>query len=201
MGSSLNSAVRLTVFQFSLSNKNAIPGGINEKPLDNFTFQRSEQSKGEQFLLPVDEVSALPLIADLSEAGHQLVDTYWQTRIKDGNEYYIVRFMFAAPGHDKSSEEFLKVRGVALGALSKLFSEAMWRVRGFVNPFFKDKELVEEVYSLSINFDARNPLINKDGKPILRWQKNKEGKKTGDKPVPIEPKKFLRIMNGGIYVV
>lgn len=204
MGGLLNPAIRLTIFQFNLSNRKAIPDGINEKPPEGpvrFTARKSDYVKGEQFLPPIEGVSALPIIADLSEAGQELVDAYWQPRTKDCRGYYMIRFMFAAPNHANSSEEFLKVRSGALEALSKLFSEAMWRVRGFVNPFFKDGELIDNVYSISVNFDARSPLTDRNGKPILQWEKDDDGNKIGDGPVAIKPKKFLRIINGDICVV
>ncbi len=204
MSGLLNSAIWLTMLQFSFSNRKVIPEGINERPPEtaqHFATRKSEYVGGEQFLFPVEGVSALPFIADLNEAGQQLVDAYWQSRIKDGREYYMVLFMFAAPGHDQSSEEFQKVRSVALSALSKLFSEAMWRVWGFVNPFFKDNELVEDAYALCVNFDSRSPLVDGNGKPILQWKKDEKGERIGDKPVPLEPKKFLRIIDGDIRVV
>ena len=203
MSGLLNPAMRLTILQFSFSNRKVIPEGINEKPPEtaqSFTA-RTEYTEGEQFLLPIKGVSALPFIADLNEAGQQLVDAYWQARIKNGREYFIICFTFTASNYENSSEEFLKVRSKALEALLELFSEAMWRVRGFVNKFFKDGESVEDTYALSVNFEVRSPLVDGNGKPILQWQKDDQGNKIGNGPVAIEPKKFLRIMSGDIRVV
>lgn len=200
----LNPMVWLSILQFSFSNRKAVPEGIPEKPPEppaSEFIRKNEYVPGIQFLEPVAGVSALPLIGDFAEAQHQLVDGWWQERTKNGQPYYMVRFMFAGSDHATPSEVFVKVRPTVMEALQKLLGESMWRVRGFANPFFKDGELIEGASALSINLEAREPLVDGVGKPLLRWQKDARGNKISEAPVELKPTKFLRIVGSDIRVV
>lgn len=199
----LNGTVRLVMLQFSFSNVRALPAGLFEKEqetLDELTARRSGV-KGVQFIEPIQDVSLFQFLLDLVKAGYVLVDAFFQMRSSArGQQYPVVRFIFAAKESARRDGEFARHKQNAENALLQMCQEAMWRVRAFLNPFFKDGLLVDGQHAISINLEARNPLLDGEGNPLMRWEKDENGEKVGDKPFPLEPKLFLHIDDGNIIV-
>jgi len=197
----LDPTIKLSTLIITFTNRKLIPEGIKEKVRDGGVPYNPARVNGVQFIEPTSGVSGLGLIDDFAEAGHTLVDAWWEEKYKDERPYYQVRFTYAAPGHDQSSEEFRETIPVVIEGLQELFFHSTWRVRVFANPFFRDSEIVEGTSALSLNFEAREPLFGSDGKPLLRWQRDDAGKKIGEAPVALQPTKFLRIVEDDICVV
>jgi len=204
MNSLLNGAVRLVMLQFSFSNINLVPKclRVERKTLESPEefIARKSRVPGEQCLDSVENVGGLDFLNDLSDAGYVLVDALAKLQAKDGREYAVVRFIFAEENYVNSSDGFQKTKPLFEKSLRQMFCESMWRVRGFLNPFFSDGKIVNGQYVVSVNFEARKPLIDKNGNNLIQWQKNECGDRIGDAPITIEPKLFLRLENGDICV-
>jgi hypothetical protein len=202
MARSLEEDIRMVIMQFAFTNESLVPEGISRKAEESpeHFVARGQAVRGEQILEPVEKVSAVRFIGDLVEAGYVLVDAFWRQMQKVGRPFFTVRFVFVQEDHANSSEDFLHKRPKVIEALTSLTTEAMWRTRAFLNPFFLQGDMIEGVYSISVNLEARVPMFDKDGNPLLVWLKDKRGEKIGDQPVPIEPQLFLRIENGDIVV-
>lgn len=200
----MNGAVRLVMLQFSFSNLKLVPACLKQKGEESpseFVVRKSE-IRGEQFLEPVESVGCLSFLSDLALADYVLVDAFAKIRKRGGRPYAmsLAQFIFSDTEHANSSEEFLRVRPSAELALRQLLEQGMWRVLAFLNHFFKDGEMVEDQYAISVNLVARVPLVDGNGKPLVQWQKDESGDRIGDTPIPVEPKLFLRIENGNICV-
>jgi len=198
----LKGAVRLVSLQFSFSNSSLVPAGIRHKGQESAEqfVTRKSSVKGQQCLAPTECVFGLRFLYDLDEAGYQLVDAFSRNMEKDGRPFSMVRFVFVAEQYVDSSDEFLKTKNDATRGLEQLLTEAMWRARAFLNPFFKDGETVDGQYAISVNLEARAPLVDGNGKPLCQWRKDDRGQRIGDKSVPIEPRLFLRIENGDVCI-
>lgn len=201
----LNGAVQMIVLQFSFSNRRAVPEGLFEKPEEDLAALkvRKNEVRGKQFIDPTEGVSLKQLVSDLLAAGYDLVDGFFRMRTKpDGQMYPAVRFIFALPDDEHQPGEFAAHKESAMSALQQMCDQALWRVRGFLNPYFSAKDvLVEDKNSISINFEARKPLVDGNGELILQWKKDASGQKVGTGPVPIEADKFLVAREDDICVV
>lgn len=196
MAGLLDGEVRLVLMQFVFSSLKLVPSCLKQKPAK--MPKKILAVKGEQFLDATEDVSISVFLCDLKKVGYGLVDAYYQIR-EDGKA--TVCFMFADKEHITLSEEFKETHGSAERALLQILEQSMWRARAFLNPFFKEGIAVKDVYAISVNLDGRQPLIGDDGQPVLRWQKDENGEKIGDCPIPLEPKRFLRIINNDIRVL
>lgn len=199
----VNGAAQLVILQFSFSKLSLIPNCIPMRAPESKekTTERKNAVRGEQIIPETAGVKVLGFLQSLIPYGYQLSDAFALTREKNGQEYGVVRFVFAGPGHHMASAEFAKNRPAYLEELRKLLDEACWRVRAFINPFFRDQLPVDDKYVISINLEARDPLVNPDGSLILRWKRDENNNKIGDQKFPIEPKNFLKIRNGEVVIV
>ncbi len=197
----LEGEVRLIMLQFTFSNIELIPSCLTNKSAE-IPEQPSKKSPatGEQFIEEVENVGIADFLNDLKNHDYGLADAYYQIRIKGGQQYAMARFMFSAKDYLAISDEFKIIRGSAELALFQISAQSIWRIKAFLNPFYKEGEAIENAYVISVNLNLRQPLFNNDGQPIFRWEKDEEGKKIGDGPVPLKPKKFLRIRNGDVCV-
>lgn len=196
----LEGTVRLVTLQFSATNPSFVPERLPRKgkeTVEQFVVRKSA-IKGHQILEPVERVSGLYFSQDLEGEGYQPVDAFARTMEKDGRPFTVARFVSVAEQYVDSSEEFLKIKPICKDAQVQIVTQALWRIRAFLNPFFENGEVVDGQYAISVNFEARVPLVDKDGKPLLQWRKDERGERIGDAPVPIEPRLFLRIENGDL---
>ncbi len=201
MNDLLNGSVQLVMLQFSFSNDKIIPAGLFKKKEETVGELASRKSSmgGKQFIdSDTDDISVSKFISDLFDAGYFLADGFSQKRSNAQGRYYqIVQFAFAKDTKGKSPE-FLEH---ASKALLQLCSSATWKVRAYLNPFYKNKQSVNGSHVVSINLLSRNPIVDADGNRICQWRRNEDGEKIGAGPIPIEPKLFLRIKNDDIKIV
>ena len=135
-----------------------------------------------------------------------MVDSFYKERIdakdpRGKRSYHMVRFLFARREFVELSDEFKKVRGVIRAELQSICESAMWRVRAFSNPFYKNGEEIPDQRAVSVNLEARQPLFRPDGQPVTVWQKDADGKRVGDAPLPLKADYCLRIVGDAVQLV
>ena len=112
----------------------------------------------------------------------------------------MVRFLFARREFVDLSEEFKVVRDIISKELRSICEVAMWRVRTFLNPFYKDGEEVIGYRAISVNLESRKPLFCPDGQPVTVWQKDEKGNRVGDAPLPLKPDYCLRVKDNTVQL-
>lgn len=195
---------RVVIMQFSFSNPNVIPSAI--KRLDKETIEerveRKSHSTGIMVIEPTEKCCVEEFIDELEKIGFQLVDSFYKERMSPGkSNYHMIRFIFWRNDFAEPSEEFKKVFGVVRESLKTICQEALWRVRAFDNPFYKDGEEIKGQRAISINLEARNPLFLPDGSQVVAWEKDGAGRRIGTAPVPIQPAHKLVIIDGEIGLI
>ena len=206
----LDESVPLVMLQFSFSNINVVPKWVRqEKPEDAQKHQeriaRKSSATGVTVIEPAENCSANGFLDELKSAGYELVDALYQTRMnKPGTYnkvYHMVRYTFGRTRDDAVvPDEFQNALIKARDELGTLIDTAMWRVRVFSNPFYKKGEEMPDQRVASVNFEARKPLIQSDGQPVLVWQKDDAGNKIGDAPLPLQSSFMLQIVDGRIQI-
>jgi len=209
----IDSSVRFISLQFSFSNAKAVPGWISlhehEEEAPQERVERKRRSSGEIVIKQKEKCSILGFVKDLGMAGYELIDAFCQKRINPknpkGEMYQMVRFTFIHKEDMDLPDNFMSARIPALGNLREMCAVAMWRVRVFVNPFYKDGEMISDEHSMSINLEARTPLRTPDGPPIMIWPRNENGRSmkgmSGVEKVALAPDWRLRIKDNIISLV
>ena len=197
--------VRLVVVQFAIANPDIVPLYVPVKEqlaVKEFTDRKEAGSEQEfkPILDSVPDVFCLDFAEDLACQEFELVDAFLKPVTHTARPHTKAQFVFASKPFVDSSSDFIVVKEGLMQDLDLLFNDAMWRVRAFRNPFYRDRKAVDGQFALSINLDARSALVDEEGEPLLRWQKDENGNRVGDKPMPITPKRFLRIENETICV-
>jgi len=54
---------------------------------------------------------------------------------------------------------------------------------------------------VSVNLEARQPLFRPDGQPVTVWQKDENGKRVGDAPLPLKGDYCLHIVGDAVQLV
>ena len=139
----------------------------------------------------------------MEQVGYELVDAFYKPRIdrESGRTYHMVRFVFAHHDCVNLSDEFKRVRNTIRVALDEVCISAMWRVRAFVNPFFKNGARCDDQFALSLNFEARKPLFLPNGQPVVVWQRDASGEKVGEAPLPLKAKVAVRVQGQAVQLV
>lgn len=204
----LSHNIRMIALQFSFSNKKIVPTSIRHIPKETPKefILRKQKANGVMIIQPVHQCSLIEFITDLENAKYTMVDALYQQRLNAGclraKYYHMIRFLFTRPEYARPSEELLEKYNNIKTELSKLCAEAMWRVRIFSNPWLTNNtEIPKQHVFLSINLEARQPLYHPNGQPVKMWQKDKNGKRMGDAPLPVQPNYYLRIINNIIKFV
>lgn len=198
--------------QYSFSNIDAVPLALRKLNCKGSeTGVESKDRKetpvnGKMFISPVEKCFIGEFPDSLIPHGYSLVDAFFQARVdaKDPTgrrKYYMVRFLFAQERFAEPSEEFLRVRDLMLAALREMCASAYWRVRAFSNPVYINGLEIYGQRAMSINLEARQPLLQPDGKPVVEWEKDEAGRRVGTTPVPIKPNRRLCISNGVVDLV
>jgi len=193
--------VRLFIIQFSYSNFEITPEGLFEKPDETAEEVNKRRSaiKGRMCLQPTSEVDGLPVLYDLRHKEYVMVDGFKKTREKDGRPYQLVRFVFARPDGATPSPEFVAHREVCYAGLCQLLEQALWRARAFVNPLFAGGDVVDGESTISLNFEARKPIVNRNGQMVLERREDDNGQRGGELG-PVSSELQLRILNGILRV-
>lgn len=203
----LNGTVRLVMLQFSFSNPDAIPATVKrqDRETPEERVVRKSHSSGVMVIEPTEKCSLVEFLEELEAAGYEMVDSFCKERIdaKDprNRAYHMVRFLFARREFVELSDEFKKVRDVIRAELRSICESAVWRVRSFDNPFYKNGEEISGQRAVSVNLEARQPLLRPDGQPVTVWQKDENGKRVGDAPLPLKANYHLRIVGDAVQLV
>ena len=205
----LNGTVRLVALQFSFSNPDAIPASVKRlnRETQEERVERKGHSSGVMVIEPTEKCSLAEFLGELETAGYEMVDAFYKERIdaKDSRRkrtYHMVRFLFARREFVNISDEFRTARGAIRTELRNICAGAMWRVRAFSNPFYKNgAREVSDQSALSINLEVRTPLFRPDGQIVTVWQKDANGNRMGDAPLPLKVDYCLRVVDGAITLV
>ena len=192
--------VRLVVIRFAFSNLDLIPFCLKTSTIGRKS-QLSSEIAGELAIEPIEKVGCLPIVNDLSANGYVLVDAeaeLWDNS-KSRKEYGVVKFIFAKAEDARMSRSFGRICETAALELETLLSQAMWRVRAFLNPHCYDDVVIPNAHAISINLEGRAQLFDANGNPEMRRHKDEYGRKIGE-PYQLKPEKFLVIRDGSIVV-
>lgn len=215
--SRLNGNVRLVVLQFACSKKERMPVTLKwlkkEIALESYErLAREACGDGKLFMdSEVKTVSVYDFLSDLEEASYEIVDAFNQERLTEElRPYYIARFVFSRREYVNISEDFKNKRDIIRAEFLKMAMEAMWRVKGYNNPFYENDERVLAQYAMNIKMIARNPLMDNEGRPLYVWKKDEygqkiierdeRGEKIGDTKILVRPEYFLRIDNNCVVI-
>lgn len=179
-------AVRMVAVQFSFSNRDIVPQTVHWMEMEQYheLVERLREPGGQIVLVSQVYCSILQFIEDLTSAGFGLVSAIYKERIDAdspyGRTYHMVRFLFGRRVPDQNlPAKIAKKRADWLEELKKMSSEAMWRVRIFQNPFYTNHVEVPGVHHISVNCEARTPLVMPDGKPVTARKRSEDGKRVG----------------------
>lgn len=186
--------------QFSCSSVEAVPAGLlrreNETQAARDWRKGTDQVAGELVIDKIPAIDLRYLRRDLENAGWYLVDGSYQMRInvKRGGTYPAVRFIFSRD-QDRAGDLDPEFRKTIIAAFDKMATEAFWRVRATLNT-----AKIPGTHRASINFEARTPISDAMGNPILARRVNERGEKVGE-PLPIAPKGTLRVVGYDLKIV
>ncbi|MBN1585012.1 hypothetical protein JW899_01460 [Candidatus Uhrbacteria bacterium] len=204
----LNGSTVLVALQFSFSNPNAIPATVKrqDRETPEERMKRKNNASGVRVIEPTGKCSLLGFLEELEAAEYEMIDAFYKERIdaKDPygrRSYHMVRFLFARHEFVELSDEFKKVRDIIRAELQSICEAAMWRVRSFSNPFYKNGKEIPDLRTVSINLEARQPLFRPCGQPVTVWQKDKNGERVGDAPLALKADYCLRIVNDAVQLV
>lgn len=166
----LNDTVRLVAMQFSFLNPVLVPASV--KRLNRETqgehMERKSHSSGVMVIEPTEKCSLVEFLGELEAAGYEMVDALYKERInyKDPSgksTYHMVRFLFARREFAGFSDEFKKAHDDIRTAFVEMCRVAMWRVRAFSNPFYKNGEEIAGQRAVSVNLEL----------PLASWRQVK----------------------------
>lgn len=201
-------SVRLVALQFSFSNPKAIPVSVkrlgSETPEER--NERKNHSSGTMVIEPTENCSLIDFLDELKGAGYEMVDALYKERIdpkdpRGRRMYHMVRFLFARHEFVDLSEEFKAMRDIISRELRGICEVVMWRVRVFLNPFYKGGEEIIGHHTISVNFESRRPLFRPDGQPVTVWQKDEKGNRVGNAPLPLKPDCCLRVKDNTLQLM
>lgn len=199
---------RVIALQFSFSNPDAIPASVKRmsRETQEERVERKSYSSGVMVIEPTEKCSVAEFLGEIEAAGYEMVDAFYKRRIdakdpRGRSSYHMVRFLFARHDFVELSDEFKKVRGVILSELQSICESAMWRVRVFSNPFYKNGEEIHGQRAVAINLEVRQPFHHPDGKPKTMWQKDGNGKRIGEAPLPLKADYCLRIAGDAVSLM
>lgn len=199
-------SVAMVVVQFNFSNVNIIPASVrhlvHETPKEH--TERKDRATGVLVVQPTEKCSLVEFLGELETAGYELVDAVYMERLNPNSKgpnktYHMLRFLFGRVESAKISDEFKAVRDLILEDLHTICKNAMWRVRVFNNPYYRNGEEIAEQRTLSVNLEIRQPYES-NGQPIMARQKDKDGK-LSDAPLPLRPDYCLRIRENAVSLM
>jgi hypothetical protein len=199
----LGKNVRVVSLQFSFSNARFIPEGIrrvsSETDEERISRKTVTEAQGVLCIPPSEKCSVAGIEDTLNRYKYFLCDAFTKSRQANNGAYYqMVRFIFV---YDKYVESFpsIQERLDMEAGLKKLSEEAMWRLRAFDNPYFRDPSFgTDRAYS--INLEVREPLFE-GGQPRTIWPKDQNGQRTGEPKVALKPDHQLVIADGSIVLM
>ena len=203
----LGSSVRLVILQFSFTNPQAVPEVILGLPKETEAESAARKGRaptGTMVIEPVEGVSVALVAAKLQAAGYELVDAKHQERVNwnnpQGKPCHTCRFIFCRREQADPSQYFRTIRRQIIDGLDGICLVALWRVRGFENPFFSKGQAVAGTTVLSLNMEVRTPLFQADGQPVMIRAKDPNTGKRSGKPEPLASQHRLEILDNIVQV-
>ncbi len=145
----------------SFFKQKGLANGLREIPQETKVAQANheQQSNGTVLISPTTNVCCRNLLSSLELEGFTLVSCWFQKGDRpNGQKNIRVRFVFVPNEVATLDPRFCQQE--ARQALVKLTTEALWRVRAYLNPENGGQQI-------SINLEMRSPQINGLGKTIL----------------------------------
>ena len=161
-------SIPMVFVQFSFSNRKIVPFSLPWRPNETAAeaANRNNRHTGKQTVEPVAPVYADNLYNLLWWQGYRLVEAWAQERRKGkGVYFYACRFIFWRREEAVFPGEEVFARNVV--AFQELVREATWRFRAFSNPFYENGEEEQFKWCLSLNLEARQPLVNDNGAGVM----------------------------------
>ncbi len=209
----LDQEVRGVMFCFNLSSTKLVSKGLrwttaeSDPPhsVGKADFPDSDARAERQFLRSGANVDLAGFVDELHAAGFVMTSAEGRTKnlayAKEGvawsKTHHRVRFIFHRESLEypleSSMATYLKLHGES--ALTRLSKESMWSIEGFRNPLRG-----EEGTGISLQCSNRTPLYLRPGVPCVRWQKDANGERIGNEPIPVTPRAYLRLVEGRIIV-
>ena len=195
----LKDSVQKVVLQFNFLKSGFLPPGMKELERDTES-KREERKKfsGGSLAILQKNCSLTGFPEELEKAGYGLAGAFCQERSGEINRYYVVRFTFIR----SASEIFYpipeKEHDISRTQLHTICTTALWEVRMFSNPFYRNGKAVTGQSSVNINLGKRLPLFCRNGEPAVAWETGEDGK---DVQLPIKPSHHLRLDNSIIDLV
>ena len=188
----------LVTLQFNCRDEKIIPRSIKRIEREGLesSDQRKNRHSGQILIQTAEPISLEALVSDLAGQDYLLVGALGQQR-RDQRDptrmYYMSRFSFAQPDATKRGfDDFVQVRPQIIADLQRIIDQAIWQMRAYDNPYFREGVEVAGERMLSLNFDARLLLRQADNQPVCRWVKNAQGQRIGDRPVPLRASAEVR---------
>ena len=204
VASTLGTSVSGVIIQFQFANPKLISNWLwreDVKQMRTRVVQKErDYGEGILFIEPTPSVGLMQVIAGLAAAKWTMTDAFAEVRTNPNyarSSFSVARFTFhrkpLVRPVDPTYAKILEMHGIT--SLYDLCHKSMWRVKAYRN------QLYEGRFGISINADAREPLVDVVGRPFTRWNRDSNGVKIGDTPVPIEPKHKLTIVDNNIVLV
>lgn len=184
----------MVIVQFNFSNFHNMPQYLRQSRKVEGDQRGSSTPNGTMILPPTENCRIDSLVDDLS-VGYRLVSAHMEKRANRNaastrDHYWTARFTWVPKDDAVVGPEFAKVAASVEFDLFELCRRAFWRVRAYRNPRIIEGQEVGSF--LSFNFEARKETVNCDNQPVLVWRRDENGRKLGDKPVPMVPAAVLR---------
>ncbi|MEK7089811.1 MAG: hypothetical protein AAB920_03270 [Patescibacteria group bacterium] len=131
------------------------------------------------------------LLAELEASQYEMIDAFCQERENTSDRsgksvHYVARYTFCRrEDAEIFSKTFWEMQKDLLAELEAVCRQALWRVRTYQNPFYKDGVEVHNEHTISINMEVREPFHGPDGQSIELWLKDENGERMGDAPLPM----------------
>jgi len=207
-------AVPNVIIQFSFSNQAIVPDETSvihlEQEIPYVSHARHNlgtDRRGVQIIAPTGQgdTSIADFVKELQEAGYILVNAQSQKRYdyEKSHEvrdywFYTVRYHFVYSNSAYVFPQWEKLQASAQASLGHIADTSLWRIRVYSNPVFTNTgEENPKQRQLSINAEVRQPLLNQ-GKPIMVYPRDTDGKKTGAPAVPLQPRYKLGIVDNQV---
>lgn len=124
-------------------------------------------------------------------------------KVFGGKTMHVVGLTFAKKGFNKPYNITGEDRKVVLAEIKDIFGQSMWITEGYENPLYLKLPggyvPVNGKKSIGLNLKGRTPLKDKNGDPVMRWNRDEFGEKI-DKNV-VKPDFILQVQDGAIMPV
>lgn len=203
----LGPEVKIIILQFCFSNHSIVPNVLKNLGYDQVQNRAVRGPKtGVQIVRPTEKTSLKYILKNLTKNGYDLVEAFYQPSVDQRHKktYHLVRFIFKRNEDVVEKElykEFVNQKKEIFRELGTMCTRALWRIRVYINPFYKNNAEVEGQFCVSMNADARMPLFDNKGERLVRWERDPFGERIGNAPKPLMAENYLNIIDEEIKVL